>query len=186
MATENWIRASIVSSALAETSKGVAAALPDPGDPTKRKGWERLLDYFHKSAPGVWADNDITKFKGQIPDWCGIFALWAIKTGGVSWVGTWRRGHGIASVPGMIHSRTLGSPLKIQEMLRDDPNTRNKRSCNVFVNGVRIGNKEPLSTQLSRRSMRFPVTTWESLGTRGSDLKIQERMLWHPPRKRHG
>jgi len=108
MATENWIRASIVSAALAETSKGVAAALPDPGDPTKRKGWERLLDYFHKSAPGVWADNDITKFKGQIPDWCGIFALWAIKTGGVSWVGTWRKGHGIASVPGMIHT---ASPL---------------------------------------------------------------------------
>jgi hypothetical protein len=79
MATENWIRASIVSSALAETSKGVAASLPDPADPKKRKGWEWLLDFFHKAAPGVWADDDIKKFRGPIPDWCGIFALWASR-----------------------------------------------------------------------------------------------------------
>jgi hypothetical protein len=67
MANENWTRASIVSSALAETSKGVAASLPDPADPTKRKGWERLLDYFHKAAPGIWNDDDITKVTETFP-----------------------------------------------------------------------------------------------------------------------
>jgi hypothetical protein len=108
MANENCIRASIASAALAETSKGVAASMRDPADPTKRKGWERLLDYFHNAAPGVWHDADITKFQGDIPDWCGIFALWAIKAGGVSWVGTWRQGHGIASVSGMVPTN---SPL---------------------------------------------------------------------------
>jgi len=49
-----------------------------------------------------------------------------------------------------------GSHLKIQEMLRDDANTRNNGRCKVFVNGVRVGNKEPLSTQMSRRSCGFP------------------------------
>lgn len=102
MASENWIRASIVSSALFETSKGVAASLPDPADPTKRKGWQRLLEYFHLAAPGLWSDDDITRFRGNIPDWCGIFALWTIKTGGVSWTGTWRMSRGIAAVSGMI------------------------------------------------------------------------------------
>jgi hypothetical protein len=102
MANENWVRASIISSALAETSKGVAASQPDPADPAKRKGWERLLEYFHRAAPGAFQDDDITKLQGNIPDWCGIFALWAIKTGGVSRVGTWQRGKGIASVSGMM------------------------------------------------------------------------------------
>lgn len=102
MASENLIRASIVSWALAETSKGVAASQPDPADPTKRKGWERLLEYFHTAATGVYNDANITKFGGDIPDWCGIFALWAIKTGGISWVGTWQDGKGISSVAGII------------------------------------------------------------------------------------
>jgi hypothetical protein len=102
MANENWIRASIVSKALAETSKGVAASQPDPADPTKRKGWQRLLDYFHLAAPGVWNDPDITNLHANTPDWCGIFALWAIKSGGVSWVGNWQQGQGIASVAGMM------------------------------------------------------------------------------------
>jgi hypothetical protein len=108
MANENLIRASIVSRALAETSKGVAALQPDPADPTKRRGWERLLDYFHTAAPGVYKDANITRFHGPIPDWCGIFALWAIKASGVSWVGTWQDGKGIASVSGMIPT---SSPL---------------------------------------------------------------------------
>ena len=108
MANENLMRASIISNALAETSKGIAASQADPSDATKRKGWERLLDYFHTAAPGVYQDANITKFHGPIPDWCGIFALWAIKTSGVSWVGTWQDGKGIASVSGMIPT---ASPL---------------------------------------------------------------------------
>jgi len=102
MANESWIRASIASLALAETSSGVAASQPDPADPTRRKGWRRLLDYFHTAAPGVYNDENIKTLHKEIPDWCGIFALWAIKSGGASWVGTWRDGQGIASVPGMF------------------------------------------------------------------------------------
>jgi hypothetical protein len=102
MADEKIVRMHIVSRALAETSKGVAASQPDPADPKKRKGWERLLDYFHTAAPGVYQDSNIVSVHGPIPDWCGIFALWAIKSGGASWVGTWQDGKGISSVAGMV------------------------------------------------------------------------------------
>jgi hypothetical protein len=47
---------------------------------------------------------------GPIVDWCGIFALWAIKKGGVGGgLGVWKKGSGISSVPGMFQT---SSPLK--------------------------------------------------------------------------
>jgi len=101
MANEDKIRSTITSFALAEVSKEVDSSGVDPADSTKRKGWERLREYFRVAAPGLFDEATIIKAHAGITDWCGIFALWAIKTGGVSWVGTWVKYQGISSVPGM-------------------------------------------------------------------------------------
>jgi len=59
-----------------------------------RYGWERLVEYFDVAAPGVWPEEHV-KFLGDgLPSWCGIFTLWALKTGGAN-VGTWAIGRGI-------------------------------------------------------------------------------------------
>jgi len=59
-----------------------------------RHGWERLVEYFDVAAPGVWPEEHM-KFLGDgLPSWCGIFTLWALKTGGAN-VGTWAIGRGI-------------------------------------------------------------------------------------------
>ncbi len=76
----------------------VRAAQPDPLDGSKRFGYMRLKRYFDTAAKGVYSASDITDRKGNLKDWCGIFALWAIKTGGVDWVGMWKDGSGISSV----------------------------------------------------------------------------------------
>lgn len=104
MANENQIRDLIVSLALAETSKDIAASQADPADRTKRKGWERLKVYFDTAAPNVYPN--ILKFPPQATDWCGIFALWAIKAAGSPGadkpLGTWTDTQGIGQVPGML------------------------------------------------------------------------------------
>jgi hypothetical protein len=108
MPDESAIRRKIVDTAAAETALAIAASESDPSDPSKRKGWQRLREYFSTAAPGVWAETVIvTAGAPGLPDWCGIGALWAIKTGGASWVGTWKQGFGISSVSGMAPTNTL-------------------------------------------------------------------------------
>jgi hypothetical protein len=103
---ENATRLSIITVAQAEPAKGVDANAVDPADPTKRKGWQQLKDYFDVAAHGIWSDDVVTKGGASgLPDWCGIFALWAIKKGGASWIGSWKQSFGISSVPGMTATR---------------------------------------------------------------------------------
>jgi len=106
--TDNPQRMAILNIAAGETSKGIYArrSEPDPDDPKKRirPGWERLLEIFHLAAPSLWSDQTI-KYNPQpgmngLPHWCGIFALWAIKSAGVD-VGTWVRGPGISGTRGL-------------------------------------------------------------------------------------
>ncbi len=104
MANEKQIRDLIVSLALAETTKDIAASQADPADRAKRKGWERLKVYFDTAAPNVYPN--ILKFPPQATDWCGIFALWALKAAGTPGadkpLGTWTDTQGIGQVPGML------------------------------------------------------------------------------------
>jgi hypothetical protein len=98
-----------VSAALGEVGTVIAkhAAPADPDGRTPRVGWDHLLQYFQTSAPGVWPD-DAVHYIGvddqDFPNWCGIFALWAIKTGGAS-VGTWHMGGSVgdAGMKGTLH-----------------------------------------------------------------------------------
>ncbi|HEV2780464.1 MAG TPA: peptidoglycan-binding domain-containing protein [Actinophytocola sp.] len=62
-----------------------------------RDGWERLMEYFHVAAPGIWSDDVIKYLKPGLPSWCGIFTLWALKTGGAG-VGDWGMGTGIPGI----------------------------------------------------------------------------------------
>lgn len=84
----------------------VAAKLSQGNDGklSLRMGWQRLLEYFHVAAPGVFSDQSVKYLTtvgelAPMPHWCGIFALWAYKTAGVN-VGTWQIGSGISSVKG--------------------------------------------------------------------------------------
>lgn len=73
------------------------------GGKQKRKGYQDLIEIFHKSAPGIWSDNQITYDNTvgtkSIPHWCGIFALWASKEAGAN-VGTWSIGKSIPTISG--------------------------------------------------------------------------------------
>jgi peptidoglycan hydrolase-like protein with peptidoglycan-binding domain len=62
-----------------------------------RYGWERLREYFSVAAPGIWPEDTVKYLKPGLPSWCGIFALWALKTGGAS-VGDWGMGTGIPGI----------------------------------------------------------------------------------------
>ena len=62
-----------------------------------RYGWERLTEYFNVAAPGIWPEDVVKYLKPGLPSWCGIFTLWALKTGGAS-VGTWGMGTGIPGI----------------------------------------------------------------------------------------
>jgi Putative peptidoglycan binding domain len=82
-----------------------------------RRGYQRLLRYFRTSAPApgnpnstYFGDDGVTYLHhpGQLtpmPDWCGIFALWAVRTALVP-VGTWQMGSGINGVTGFISTKT--------------------------------------------------------------------------------
>jgi hypothetical protein len=72
---------------------------PDETGRYRRRGWDRLLEYFRVAAPGSLSDDNITYVGRPLPSWCGIFALWAIKSSGLP-VGTWHFGQGIGSVRG--------------------------------------------------------------------------------------
>ena len=77
---------------------------------TFRKGHERLLEYFRLAAPDpakpgstYFGDNEIQYLKTQgslapMPHWCGIFALWAVKTALIPAgfnAGNWKMGYGL-------------------------------------------------------------------------------------------
>jgi len=76
-----------------------------------RWGYQKLLNYFRTSAPKpghlgetVFNEDDISYLTdpgnlAPCPHWCGIFALWAIKTAGMS-VGDWVVSKGISVVSG--------------------------------------------------------------------------------------
>jgi hypothetical protein len=81
---------------------------PDDTGRPPRKGWPRLLDYFHVAAPTAWNDDLIHYLQDGLPSWCGIFALWSIKKAGFP-VGTWVKGSGIASVDGFVNT---AKPMK--------------------------------------------------------------------------
>lgn len=78
---------------------------------TLRAGHDRLLEYFRLTSPDpkkpgstYWGDDQVRILwkPGQLdpmPHWCGIFALWVVKTTGLQ-VGTWKMGHGINAVSG--------------------------------------------------------------------------------------
>ncbi len=113
--SESSIRDSIVS--LAQGEIGKVQSMIDDGSGNK-KGYERLLEYFDTSAPGVWPEDVIKSIKYQgpsfsgksankdgsptsgdqngakFPHWCGIFAIWAVKKAGKD-VGNWVPGKGV-------------------------------------------------------------------------------------------
>ncbi len=115
----NLGRQAVVAIANAEASAqlNVVAAKqsggPDPQNPKKlfRKGYQHLLKYFRISAPKQGAQNqtyfneDVIRYLTTVgklepmAHWCGIFALWAIKTAMMP-VGIWKMGQGISSVTG--------------------------------------------------------------------------------------
>ena len=83
-------RKKIVELAQAEIGK-VKSKVNDGG---KRFGSDRLLEYFHLAAKGVWPDDVIEDPNKKMPEWCGIFAVWAIKKAGID-VGNWVIGRGV-------------------------------------------------------------------------------------------
>jgi hypothetical protein len=98
-------RAFIAERAKFETVLGVNSGEPEAApDPVtkkyRRKGWPRLLEYFHLAAPHIGVSDEAVIYTGHaLPDWCGIFALWAIKMAGLP-VGTWIGGKGLGAVHG--------------------------------------------------------------------------------------
>jgi len=85
----------------------VASSLP--GEPDEhghktRQGWNRLREYFCKATghdPLPTSVEQAVKYHGRpLPDWCGIFAVWAMKSAGLP-IGNWVFRRGIGAVPGM-------------------------------------------------------------------------------------
>ena len=100
-------RAAAVALALAEAGKVEAYSAggtdPETGK-TTRLGWERL-DVFFEAAYGGRGGGynanmqSAVKFLNgpKLQSWCGLFALWALKSAGVP-LGNWRIGNGISAV----------------------------------------------------------------------------------------
>jgi len=82
-----------------------------------RQGYPRLLRYFRTSAPdpqkpgSTYFHDDAVIYLAHpgsltpLPHWCGIFALWAIKSALVP-VGNWKMGGGIGVVAGFGVTKT--------------------------------------------------------------------------------
>jgi hypothetical protein len=92
----------VVAAAQAELDLGTVhakAAGEKEGGKTTRKGYDRLLEYFHTAAPGVWQDSVVKYLVSGLPSWCGIFATYCLKTGGaLDESAHWRMGQGISSL----------------------------------------------------------------------------------------
>jgi putative peptidoglycan binding protein len=105
----NGSRADVVNFANGDAIEGGVAAKTSGGKDstngrTFRMGHHKLLKYFRLAAPNVFNEDAIQYLTtpGQLapcPHWCGIFALWAVKSANVP-VGTWKIGSGISSVSG--------------------------------------------------------------------------------------
>lgn len=169
MANEDLIRASSVALAFGETSKGVAAKTPDPDDPTKRKGWRQLSQYFSVAAP-CYPPNCATDLSAPYKDWCGIFALWALKTAGASWLGTWTDGKGIGQVggifptshplPGDVGAKTENNHMALVYSVQG------KNICTIDGNSINAGITGPSSKAREEFDQGFysaflsPIGTW--------------------------
>ncbi len=116
-------RQAVAAAAYAEVGKVRAketTAKDDEGKPA-RVGWDRLVEYFNVSFGGAWKDIELlkrpragTKLKhgtttgervetsDTLISWCGIFALWAVKAGGMS-VGNWGIGK---AAPNILKGRS--------------------------------------------------------------------------------
>ena len=74
---------------------------PHHNDRATRVGWERLTEYFNLAYGGAGAgryeEHHVKYLDGQWQSWCGIFALYCIKTAGVK-IGNWKNGVGIRSL----------------------------------------------------------------------------------------
>lgn len=84
--------------AVVEAAKGELGKVQARNDDGsgKRVGSDRLLEYFHVAAPGVWPDSIIETAGAEMPSWCGIFSVWAHKKAGKD-VGNWEMGKGVSS-----------------------------------------------------------------------------------------
>jgi hypothetical protein len=155
----------------------------DPQGRQLRRGHTKLLKYFRISAPAPGAPNRsavsedaIAHFAriggvdqvGQLapmPHWCGIFALWAIKTAGAN-VGTWVTGTGISKVRGF---RQVNSPLPGDVGYLDQPFQHHfivrwlwPESGGVKVDTIE-GNSAPNSNFSNQRRELKDVTAWYSI-----------------------
>lgn len=97
-------RIKILSTAMSQVGSVMAKKDDETG---RRVGWQQLKQYFSLAAPGFVSD-DVIEYRrhGKLPAWCGIFALWTLKTAGMQ-VGDWNEAvaarSGISSVTG-IHT----------------------------------------------------------------------------------
>jgi peptidoglycan hydrolase-like protein with peptidoglycan-binding domain len=100
-------RAAAVALALAEAGKVEAYSAggtdPETGK-TTRLGWERLDVYFETAYGGRGGGYDAfqqsaVKFLNgpKLQSWCGLFAVWALKSAGVP-LGNWKIGMGISAL----------------------------------------------------------------------------------------
>ena len=147
--TEGEQRAAIVR--LAEQQVGRVNA-SDRGD-GRKYGWLRLLDYYKVALPG-YNDSELlegiraaSKYPGQRYDpksqtwspkggawsWCGIFAIWAVKT--VTGRGTWER-----QPAGFAHHDDVANAKPGDVIHRiDDPNNQLNHHCLVrYVEGDKV------------------------------------------------
>ena len=108
-ASDNPIRAAIVAAARSKIGTVYSdnpAAADETGDKT-RQGWETLTEIFDVGFPSF--PKKIIKYMkygknnggpGSSPNglvsWCGIFATWAVRTGGGT-AGTWEGGPRVSS-----------------------------------------------------------------------------------------
>ena len=129
-------REAIVAKARGEAVLGVVHSKngddPDETGCRPRKGWSRLLEYFHTAAPNIWDDDLIHYLKDGLPSWCGIFALWSIKSAGFP-VGNWVKFSGISSVPGIVNT---AKPMKGDIGYIDKPNQHHCIITKVDDNGT--------------------------------------------------
>ena len=64
----------------------------------RRVGAEHLLEIFHLAAKDEWSDEVIenVRYTSELPHWCGIFSVYAIKKAGID-LGYWQMGLGVSA-----------------------------------------------------------------------------------------
>ena len=79
----------------------------NPGDRDEtgrylRVGWSRLLRYFQEGAPDMAPDETVKYYDvGGLPPWSGVFAIWALRSAGVTGVSAWRQGAKVPDIAGL-------------------------------------------------------------------------------------